>query len=138
MRNTETKLNGIINYLNERFNQGSNEYNFCLGAKPQVIRYDNDTAISIWACGAIVCIKDIIYFISEDDGNWYCDDRGSQINFSIGWADSFINAFNSLNDYVKENGEAVRYSLGRDSEGNTIYGDICHHKLTKINNENNS
>lgn len=129
MRKIEIKLNGVINYLNERFNQESNEYNFCLGAKPQVIRYDEDTAISIWACGAIVCINGMIYFISEDDGNWYCNDDYLQSIFSIGWAESFIKAFSNLNDYVKENGEAVRYSLGRDSEGNTIYGDICNYKL---------
>ena len=129
MSKTELKLNDIIQYLNKRFNQDTSEYSFIQGAKPQVIRYNKETAISTWACGAIVCIEDIIYFLSEDDGTWYCDDRGSQINFSIGWADSFINAFNSLNDYVKENGEPVRYNLGTDSEGNTIYGDICHYKL---------
>ena len=126
---TELKLNDIIQYLNKRFNQDTSEYSFIQGAKPQVIRYDKETAISTWACGAIVCIEDIIYFFSEDDGTWYCDDKGSQTNFSIGWADSFINAFNSLSDYVKENGEPVRYNLGTDSEGNTIYGDICHYKL---------
>lgn len=135
MGKIETKLNSIIKYLNERFNQESDEYNFFQGAKPQVIRYDEDTAISIWACGAIVCIGDMIYFISEDDGIWYCNDDYFQSIFSIGWADSFIKAFSDLNKYVKENGEAVRYSLGTGSNGDTIYGDICHYKLTERNNK---
>lgn len=62
------KLDEIVEYLNKRFYQGSKEYNFIHGPKPQVIRYDKDSAISIWACGAIVCIGNSIYFIEEDDG----------------------------------------------------------------------
>jgi len=137
MNHREAKLNVITDYLNKRFNQKSGEYNISDGPKLQIIRYDIDTAISIWACGAIVCIGDMIYFISEDDGNWYCNDDYFQSIFSIGWADSFIKAFSELNKYVKENGEAVRYSLGTDSNGDIIYGDICNYKLTEKNHIDN-
>lgn len=129
MDSTDVKLNSIIEYLNAKFNQESNEYNLFLGAKPQVIRYDDETAISIWACGAIVCIGDIIYFISEDDGNWYSNDYYFQSNFSIGWAKSFVEAMENLTKYVKENGKPIRYKLGTDSEGNVIEGDVCNYKL---------
>ena len=123
------KLNEVVDYLNKRLNQGTNEYSIVQGAKPQVIRFDKTTAISTWACGAVVCIGSILYFISEDDGHWYYNDRGFQSNFSIGWADSFINAITNLNKYVEENGEPVRYTLGKDTDGSTIYGAICHYKL---------
>ena len=127
------KLNNIVNYLNKRFNQDSDEYSIFQGAKPQVIRYDEETAISTWACGAIVCIGDMIYFLSEDDGTWrfHGNDCGiaTQSNFSIGWAKSFAEAMESLTKYVEENGEPVRYRLGIDSEGNIIEGDICHYQL---------
>ncbi len=129
MNTIELQLNSIVEYLNKRFNQTSKEYSIFMGAKPQVIRYDKETAISIWACGAIVCVGGMIYFISEDDGNWYYNDRGFQSNFSIGWAKSFAEAMESIIKYVEENGKPVRYNLGTDSEGNTIEGDICHYKL---------
>lgn len=133
MDNIESKLDNIIEYLNKRFNQTSEEYSFFVGAKPQVIRYDKETAISTWACGAIVCIGDMIYFISEDDGNWRFHGNNcsvaTQPNFSIGWAKSFAEAMESLIKYVEENGEPVRYRLGIDSEGNIIEGDICHYQL---------
>lgn len=122
------KLDKIVEYLNKRFYQGSQEYNFIHGPKPQVIRYDQDSAISIWACGAIVCIKDVIYFIEEDDGYWWYNESetnyGFQGNFSIGWIESFTKALKDLKDFVDKNGVPVRHSF---SDG--TYGDICHYKL---------
>lgn len=143
------KLKAIAEYLNERFNQDSDEYSIFMGAKPQVIRFDNETAISLWACGAIVCIGTLVYFIEEDDGNWFVQEYidantdesdlyrkkkypkiGVQSIFSLGWGDSFINAFQALNNYVKEKGVPYYYSLGTDENGNTIYSNtICGYKL---------
>ena len=126
---TKKHLKNIVNWLNENYNQDSENYNIFKGAKPEVVRYDEHIAISLWACGAIVCIKTIMYFIEEDDGNWFlsetkrCDtyeDYGYQDCFSIGWAKSFSDAIKRLEDYVKENGEPVYFS-GTNT--------ICHYKL---------
>lgn len=128
------KLLEIVSYLNNNFNQQSEDYSIFFGAKPQILRYDKETAISLWSCGAIVCIGSILYFISEDDGNWFINegnhDRvGLQGNFSIGWADSFVKALENLSKYVEENGVPVRYQMGIDKDGNQIYGDICNYRL---------
>ena len=128
------KLSEIVSYLNTRFNQQSEDYSIFFGAKPQIFRYDKETAISLWACGAIVCIGSILYFISEDDGNWFINEKdkyniGLQSSFSIGWADSFVKALENLSKYVEENGVPVRYQLGTDKDGNQIYGDICNYRL---------
>lgn len=71
----------------------------------------------------------MIYFISEDDGNWYHNDHYFQSIFSIGWAKSFTEAMENLTKYVEENGKPVRYNLGTDFEANAIEGDICNYKL---------
>lgn len=122
-------LKNIVNWLNKNYNQDSKNYSIFNGAKPEVIRYDEHTAISLWACGAIVCIKSIMYFIGEDDGNWFLseakrsgkyEDYGYQDQFSIGWAKSFYNAMKKLEDYINKNGECVYYS------GTNI---ICHYTL---------
>jgi hypothetical protein len=84
------KLESIVRWLNENYNQESDNYSIIHGPKPEVVRYDEETAISLWACGAIVCIGSLLYFISEDDGNWFINysgrDYGYQSTFSIGWA----------------------------------------------------
>lgn len=112
-----------------------------MGAKPQVIRFNDETAISLWACGAIVCIGRGVMFIEEDDGNWFSrkyiginnidsdyyrnhPKTGMQSGFSLGWGDSFISAFQRLNEYVKENGEPYYYA-GTDT--------ICGYELKKKN-----
>lgn len=124
MNEIKTKLESIVSYLNSHFNQDSDEYSICQGPKPQVIKYDEHTAISLWACGAIVCIGSLLYFIGEDDGNWFIREEGRdyafQGCFSIGWADSFVNAMTALKKYTEENGTPVYYS------GTDI---LCHYKL---------
>lgn len=110
----EEKLNKIIDWLNENYNQESENYSIFNGAKPEVIKYDEHTAISLWACGAIVCIGSILYFIQEDDGNWFLTEgeysTGLQSCFSIGWAESFTKALTDLVEYTKEHGKPVYYS----------------------------
>ena len=119
-------LKNIVNWLNENYNQNSDNYSIFYGAKPEVVRYDEHTAISLWACGAIVCIESIIYFIEEDDGYWYLSkneeyrDCGCQNCFSIGWAESFCDAMKMLVDYTKKNGKPIYYS-GTNT--------ICHYTL---------
>ena len=119
------KLKHIVNWLNKNYNQNSENYSIFNGAKSDVVRYDEHTAISLWACGAIVCIGSTIYFIREDDGKWFLsesknEDVGYQNHFSIGWAKSFSNAMIILEDYIKENGEPVYFS-GTNT--------ICHYTL---------
>ena len=116
------KLGNIVNWLNKNYNQDSDKYSIFNGAKPEVIRYDEHTAISLWACGAIVCINSILYFIGEDDGHWFLSEseNGYQESFSIGWAQSFSDAMRKLEDYTKENGKPVYYSGTKT---------ICHYTL---------
>lgn len=127
--NIKDHLKNIVNYLNKNYNQTSENYSIFNGAKPEIVRYDEHTAISLWACGAIVCIGSIMYFISEDGGNWFLsetkisnnyEDFGYQNHFSIGWAKSFSNATMRLEEYIKENGEPVYFS-GTNT--------ICHYTL---------
>lgn len=135
------KLKNIVSYMNERFNQDTDEYDFFMGSKPMVIRYDDETAISTWACGAVICIGSAMFFISEDDGFWYLHESvntdridpdgtysdwavhyGSQDSISIAWVESLSNAMIELKKYVDENGYPVYFS------GTT---NICHHTLSK-------
>lgn len=127
--NSKEHLRNIVDWLNENYNQNSENYSIFNGAKPEVIRYDEHTAISLWSCGAIICINAIMYFIEEDDGNWFLleakrndkyEDYGYQNHFSIGWAESFSNAMKRLEDYIKENGEPVYFSRTNI---------ICHYTL---------
>ena len=122
-------LKNIVNWLNKNYNQDSENYSIFNGAKPEVVRYDEHTAISLWACGAIVCIRSIMYFICEDDGNWFLleakrndkyEDYGFQDNFSIGWAKSFSDAIKRLENYINEHGKPV-YLSGTNT--------ICHYTL---------
>ena len=98
-----TLMKEIENWLN---NKGKID-------KTEVVRYNENTAISFWACGAIVCIYDMIRFIHEDDDVWYAADGGTQCGFSIAWADSFIAAMERLTKYVQENGKPS-YFYGTD------------------------
>jgi hypothetical protein len=125
------KLYQIVKWLDRNYNQDSENYDIFFGAKPSVIRFDDDTAVSLWPCGAVVCIGSILYFIEEDDGHWFLceakeDDNyehcGFQTHFSIGWGESFCKAITDLMAYVKENGEPVYFS-GTDK--------ICHYALKK-------
>lgn len=118
------KLESIVYWLNENYNQDSENYSISNGAKPEVIRYNKEIAISLWACGAIVCIGSLLYFISEDDGNWFIRDSegdyGLQSTFSIGWAESFTEAIKRLENYINKNGKPVYFS-GTNT--------ICHYTL---------
>lgn len=122
-------LKNIVNWLNKNYNQDSENYSIFSGAKPEVVRYDEHTAISLWACGAIVCISSSLYFIEEDDGNWFLleakneyedEEYGFQNHFSIGWAKSFSEAIKRLENYINENGKPVYFS-GTNT--------ICHYTL---------
>ena len=118
------KLEEVMDWLNDEYCQDSPKYSIIDGPKSEVIRYDEETAISLWACGAIVCVGGQIYFIEEDDGFWFTKDTeynyALQSSFSIGWVDSYTKALKRLNKYVKENGSPVYYS-GTDR--------ICHYEL---------
>ena len=112
----KNKLKEVVEYLNENYNQESENYCIVNGPKQEIIRYDPNTASSFWGCGAIVCIGDLIYFVSEDDGFWWTneDTKHGQCAtagcFSIGWAESFANAMMRLKEYVEKNGTPVYYS----------------------------
>lgn len=120
------KLKAIVAWLNRNYNQDSENYSIFTGSKPGVIKYDENTAISPWGCGAIVCIGSLLYFIGEDDGNWFLVEGkedyvyGVQDLFSIGWAEGFAEAMKALVEYTKENGHPVYFS------GTNI---LCHYSL---------
>ena len=129
MNKIENELNNVVDWLNANYNQESENYNVFVGSKPDVIEYNDHIAISTWACGAIVCVYDILYFICEDDGNWWINKEekeygrcGYQDCFSIGWVNSFINALSNLKKYVEEHGKPVYFS-GTET--------ICHYRLGK-------
>lgn len=128
---TKQKLKNITLWLECRFNQDSKDYSIFEGSKPMVLRYDEETAVSTWACGAIVCMGSHLMFIGEDDGNWFVNEDESeyghyayQPGFSIGWTKSFTKAMADLEEYVKEHGEPVYYS-GLEEKI------ICHYTLKK-------
>ena len=118
----------IEEWLNQNYNQASENYSIINGAKPGIVKYDEHTIISFWGCGAIVCISEILYFIGDDDGHWFingtCQNYGNkwglQSPFSVGLAPGFIEAMQRIVDYTKEHGEPVYYS------GTDI---ICHYKI---------
>lgn len=102
-------LSSIVDYLNENYSQDSSNYCIFRGAKPEVIKYDEHTVISFWACGAVVCRGSILSFIYEDDGNWFIAEEASEQSFSVGWSSSFRDALQRIEDYVKENGKPVYF-----------------------------
>ena len=124
------EIQGILDYLNKNYNQNSPNYSIFCGAKPEVIRLDDTTAVSFWGCGAIVCDCDQLYFIKEDDGYWFTSSNNNtvsrkdctQSSFSIGWGRGFADAMTKLCEYVEKNGEPVYFS------GTNI---VCHYKLKK-------
>lgn len=129
MEQIENELNNVVDWLNTNYNQESENYNIFIGSKPMVIEYNDHVAISTWACGAIVCIYDQLFFICEDDGNWWINEEEKeygnlayQDSFSIGWADSFMNALSSLKKYVDEHGKPVYFS------GTNV---VCNYRLGK-------
>ena len=134
--NDKTELESVVIWLNSHYNQKSDDYSIFNGAKPGVVRYNDNIAISLWGCGAVVCIVDHLYFIGEDDGNWFLRDGeyrqhnyyGFATSFSIGWIESFTNALNALNEYVKENGIPVYYA-------GLTKKIVCHYKLGKPETE---
>jgi len=70
-----------------------------------VARYDEDTAVSVWEHGAIVCTGDQLKFIGEDSGIWYVlEDKygeyGYQEGFSVCWAMPFAKAMSDLYEHV--------------------------------------
>lgn len=102
-------LDNVVEYLNDNFNQQSGKLSIDSGAeKNGVIRYSDNIAISFWGCGAIVCINHIMYFISEDDGNWFISSNDGN-SISTGWIESFAGALTRLQDYLKVNGTPIYY-----------------------------
>ena len=122
----DTEILDVVDWLNENYNQDSENYNIFFGSKPEVVRYNDHIAVSPWACGAIVCFYDIMYFICEDDGQWWIhnDKEAVQTGFSIGWAKSFCEAIERLKEYVDKNGEPVYFSGLPEKI-------ICHYRLGK-------
>ena len=125
----------VVEWLNETYNQDNPEYyDFFHGAKPCVVRYNDHIAVSTWACGAIVCIRDQILFVCEDDGYWFIHEDNSgwwgfQSGFSVAWAESFTNAMAELKKYVYENGTPVYFSGLGDTKV------VCHYCLSGENEE---
>ncbi len=130
MGETLSKLKSIAHWLEQKFNQESEDYSIFEGAKPTVLKYDEHTAVSTWGCGAVVLMGSLLYFIGEDDGNWFVreeendhyPDYGFQSHFSIGWAKGFREAIERLEEYAEKNGHPVYFS-GLEEKI------ICHYSL---------
>ena len=118
------ELQGVVDWLNDNYNQESENYSIFFGSKPGVVKYNDHIVISLWGCGAVVCIYDQLHFVGEDDGNWFIHELEHygdvQTGFSIAWADGFAEAISNLKKYVDEHGEPVYFS-GTDT--------VCHYKL---------
>ena len=65
MNTLEIELKGLVDYLNKNYNQDSDNYSIFCESKPGVVEYNDHIAISPWACGAIVCIYDQIFFMDK-------------------------------------------------------------------------
>ena len=121
------ELKNVVDWLNENYNQDSDNYSIFCGSKPGVVEINDHTAISLWGCGAIVCIYDQLYFIQEDDGYWWFNDEEKeygryayQDRFSIAWAEGFAKAMTDLKKYVWEHGTPIYFS------GTEV---VCHYRL---------
>lgn len=126
-KNILIKLNQIANWLESKFNQETITVDqYVIQPNVEVLKYDEHTAISLWECGAIVCIGSILYFVGEDDGNWFVhndnDFVGFQSAFCIGWTSSFIAALERLEKYVNNHGTPVYWSDNPEKG-------ICYYKL---------
>lgn len=66
-------LNKVTDYLNKNYYQSSENYEkiICTDKTNVFTLCDNKCIVSTWTCGAIVSIEKQIFFISEDDGNWF-------------------------------------------------------------------
>ena len=124
------ELKEVVDWLNKNYNQDSENYNVFTGSKPGIIEYNDHIAISPWGCGAIVCIYDMLFFVSEDDGNWWLSEEedkkyghyGYQSGFSIAWSEGFAEAMKALKDYVWEHGTPVYFSGMPEKI-------VCHYRL---------
>jgi len=133
------ELSEVVKWLNKNYNKEDSEYYDVLHTtEPNVVRYNDHIAISLWACGAIVCIYDQMFFVCEDDEYWWVNDiendegdrdYGYQTGFSVAWADSFVNAMAELKKYVWENGTPVYFSGFGDAKI------VCHYRLGETENE---
>lgn len=104
----EDRLKEIVNYLNNNHYIASQHTN-------KVLRYCQDTAISFWECGAIVCIGARMCYIQEDDSYWfYCTSEngecGCKSSSSLSWGLDIATAITRLYEYVKEVGYPYNYA----------------------------
>ena len=126
------ELRAVVEWLDKNYNQDSDNYSIFMGSKPGIVKFNDHIVISPWACGAIVCRYDQLYFLEEDDGNWWINEEEDkkygrfayQDGFSIAWAESFAYALTELRKYVWEHGKPVYFS-GTES--------ICHFRLEDKN-----
>lgn len=110
------KLDKVVEMLNEKYNQTNKDYDMFHGvSSEEIIRFDDETAITFWNLGVVVCISSFIYFVSEDDGHWTLPKEDYSFGhlptpFDITFVDSLSKALERLNKYVEENGKPVYFS----------------------------
>ena len=87
--------------------------------KPCIVRYDEHTAVAFWACGAVVCIGSMLYFIEGGDGIWVVNERKTKVGtvisgmlpgFTVMLAGKLSEALTMMEKYVRENGRYVEES----------------------------
>ena len=117
---TKKKINEVAKWLNDNYSQ-ENELNYFNTVeksweKPCIVRYDEHTAVAFWACGAVVCIGSMLYFIWGDDGVWVVNKMetvagtvipGILSGFTVMLAGKLAEALNMIEKYVRENGKYV-------------------------------
>lgn len=114
LENKEIKqiLINVAQYLNDNYNKLHPE-------DVVVYSYTDKVVFTCWSCGAIVYIDGGIYYISEDDGNWWVEESiildmeylhikevfgYKSSKTSIYYATQIAQALVKLSAYIEDNG----------------------------------
>lgn len=89
------ELDLILHYLNTTYTQNSVWFEKSIEIPKEEVIYN--CAIAYWDCGAVVIIKNIVYFITSEDLYWFIPDNSNlyfHYSYSNQVADALIRAKN--------------------------------------------
>lgn len=90
-------IDEIVFWLNKKYNQQTVWFNKEVEYPNNKVIYFNYVQISFWDLGAIVNIRDKIYFVQHDDLNWFVSNSTSAGNsLHVSYIKDFVNAINRL------------------------------------------